>query len=50
MRPTLVNQLQEMDLPLPAETAELLCRFGEAVVKQNEVMSFLQSELWMGKL
>ena len=39
MRPTLVNQLQEMDLPLPAETAELLCRFGEAVVKQNEVMN-----------
>ena len=39
MRQTLVHQLQEMALPLPAETAEQLCRFGEAVVKQNEVMN-----------
>ena len=39
MRQTLHAQLHEMALPLPDETVERLCAFGEAVVKQNEVMN-----------
>ena len=39
MRQTLNDQLQKMALPLPDEATQLLCAFGEAVVKQNEVMN-----------
>lgn len=37
MRDTLLAGLQEMGLP--TEEADTLCAFGEAVVKQNEVMN-----------
>ena len=39
MLQTLKEGLPVLGLELPAETAETLCRFGEAVVKQNEVMN-----------
>ncbi len=39
MLQTLKEGLPVLGLDLPAETAETLCRFGEAVVKQNEVMN-----------
>ena len=38
MLQTLKEGLPVLGLDLPAETAETLCRFGQAVVKQNEVM------------
>ena len=37
MRNTLLNQLQALELPTDA--ADALCAFGQAVVKQNEVMN-----------
>ena len=39
MLQTLKEGLPVLGLDLPAETAETLCRFGQAVVKQNEVMN-----------
>ena len=39
MLQTLKEGLPVLGLELPAETAETLCRFGQAVVKQNEVMN-----------
>jgi len=39
MLKTLKEGLPELGLDLPEEIAETLCRFGEAVVKQNEVMN-----------
>ncbi len=39
MRTALRSQLEAMSLPLPEERVEQLCAFGEAVVKQNEVMN-----------
>ena len=39
MLQTLKEGLPVLGLELPDETAETLCRFGQAVVKQNEVMN-----------
>ena len=39
MYQTLLAGLPELGLDLPEETAKTLCQFGEAVVKQNEVMN-----------
>ena len=39
MYQTLLVGLPELGLDLPEETAKTLCQFGEAVVKQNEVMN-----------
>ena len=39
MLKTLQENLPTLDLSLPEGAAETLCRFGEAVVKQNEVMN-----------
>ncbi len=39
MYKTLDAGLQAMDLPLPEAAKRTLCAFGEAVVKQNEVMN-----------
>ena len=39
MQTTLSQGLQEMDLALDAATQETLCAFGEAVIRQNEVMN-----------
>ncbi len=39
MYETLIAGLPQMDLPLPENTARTLCDFGQAVVKQNEVMN-----------
>ena len=39
MRKTLNEGLPELGLTLSEEQAETLCRFGEAVVRQNEVMN-----------
>ena len=39
MRQTLAKQLEIMDLPLEQDRIDRLCAFGEAVVKQNEVMN-----------
>ena len=39
MRKTLKEGLPELGLSLPEDRAETLCRFGEAVVRQNEVMN-----------
>ena len=39
MRQTLAKQLEAMELPLPEDRVDRLCAFGEAVVKQNEVMN-----------
>ena len=39
MLQTLKEGLPVLGLDLPAETAETLCRFGQAVVRQNEVMN-----------
>ena len=39
MYETLLAGLPELGLELPEETARKLCQFGEAVVKQNEVMN-----------
>lgn len=36
---TLLAGLPALDLELSEETAQTLCKFGEAVVKQNEVMN-----------
>ena len=39
MKETLLAGLPALGLELPGETADKLCAFGEAVVKQNEVMN-----------
>ncbi len=39
MYETLTAGLAQMGLPLPEDTARTLCAFGQAVVKQNEVMN-----------
>ena len=39
MKQTLCSGLQHMDLPLREEQIDTLCAFGQAVVKQNEVMN-----------
>ena len=39
MYDTLLAGLPQLELELPEETAQRLCQFGEAVVKQNEVMN-----------
>jgi 16S rRNA (guanine527-N7)-methyltransferase len=39
MRQTLAAGLPELGLQLPEATQETLCAFGEAMVKQNEVMN-----------
>ena len=39
MRQTLVAGLPELGLQLPESAQETLCAFGEAMVKQNEVMN-----------
>ena len=39
MYETLLAGLPELGLELTEKTAEKLCQFGEAVVKQNEVMN-----------
>lgn len=39
MKETLLNGLPGLGLVLPEETVDTLCAFGEAVVKQNEVMN-----------
>jgi 16S rRNA (guanine527-N7)-methyltransferase len=39
MRQTLAKQLEAMELPLQEDRVDRLCAFGEAVVKQNEVMN-----------
>ena len=39
MRQTLAKQMEAMELPLPEDRVDRLCAFGEAVVKQNEVMN-----------
>lgn len=39
MKSTLTAGLQEMDLPLDENRIDTLCAFGDAVVKQNEVMN-----------
>ena len=39
MKETLANGLPELGLTLPGETQDTLCAFGEAVIKQNEVMN-----------
>ena len=39
MKKTLTAGLPELGLTLPGETVDKLCAFGEAVVKQNEVMN-----------
>ena len=39
MYETLLAGLPELGLALPEETARKLCQFGEAMVKQNEVMN-----------
>ena len=39
MRQTLAKQLEAMELPLPEDRVDRLCAFGEAMVKQNEVMN-----------
>jgi 16S rRNA (guanine527-N7)-methyltransferase len=39
MRQTLAAGLPELELQLPKATQETLCAFGEAMVKQNEVMN-----------
>ena len=39
MKETLLAGLPELGLDLPEQTVEQLCAFGEAVVKQNEVMN-----------
>lgn len=39
MLQTLQNTLSELELPLSEEACQKLCDFGEAVVRQNEVMN-----------
>ncbi len=39
MRNALDTGLSSLNLPLPEEKRELLCAFGEAVLRQNEVMN-----------
>ena len=39
MKQTLMAQLEAMQLPLADPQVDTLCAFGEAVVKQNEVMN-----------
>ena len=39
MQATLTASLPAIGLPLPSETVQTLCDFGEAVVQQNEVMN-----------
>ena len=39
MKETLANGLPELGLSLPEERQDTLCAFGEAVIKQNEVMN-----------
>ena len=39
MKSTLTDGLQAMELPLQETQIDTLCAFGEAVVKQNEVMN-----------
>ena len=39
MKQTLMAQLETMGLPLDESRVDTLCAFGEAVVKQNEVMN-----------
>ncbi len=39
MYSTLLSGLQAMELPLEDSRAQCLCAFGEAVIKQNEVMN-----------
>ena len=39
MYETLTAGLPTLGLELSADTAKMLCAFGEAVVKQNEVMN-----------
>ncbi len=39
MRETLEQGLETLGLTLPEERKETLCRFGQAVIKQNEVMN-----------
>ena len=39
MYETLCEGLPNLNLPLPEDRAMTLCRFGEAVVRQNEVMN-----------
>ena len=39
MKQTLLEGLPSLDLALPEETVDKLCAFGEAVVRQNEVMN-----------
>ena len=39
MRETLKKGLEALELPLSDETCESLCLFGEAMIRQNEVMN-----------
>ena len=39
MKKTLLEGAQEFGLPLDEATADTLCAFGEAVIRQNEVMN-----------
>jgi 16S rRNA (guanine527-N7)-methyltransferase len=39
MKRTLLEQAQALQLPLSQQTADRLCQFGEAVIRQNEVMN-----------
>ena len=39
MRETLDQGLSALDLSLPEQTRETLCRFGKAMIRQNEVMN-----------
>ncbi len=39
MKQTLLAELPDLGLELPEETVDKLCAFGEAVVKQNQVMN-----------
>ena len=39
MKETLVRELADFQLELPEKTVDTLCAFGQAMVKQNEVMN-----------